>query len=73
MAVPFHVKDMLNKVRARFEAGPLQERMLPKDSEFTTLRPVRKATTSSVAKYWDKEAVAAKVDLNAAVDADGKK
>jgi len=69
MAVPFHVIDMLNKVRARFEAGPLQERMLPKDSDFTTLRPVRKATTSSVAKYWDRlKAVASNKDEAAIAD-----
>ncbi|MGB3277712.1 MAG: hydroxymethylglutaryl-CoA reductase [Pseudorhodobacter sp.] len=43
---------MLKKIRARFQLGPLQERMLPSDAEFTTLRPVRKATAASVAKYW---------------------
>jgi hydroxymethylglutaryl-CoA reductase (NADPH) len=54
MAIPFHVKDMLQKVRARFQTGHLQDRMLPSDAEFTTLRPVRKATGSSVSKYWDR-------------------
>lgn len=52
MTIPSHVKDMLKKIRARFQLGPLQERMLPSDAEFTTLRPVRKATAASVAKYW---------------------
>lgn len=52
MTIPSHVKDMLEKVRARFNSGPLQERMLPRDEEFTTLRPVRKATVASVSKYW---------------------
>ncbi|MEY8097393.1 hydroxymethylglutaryl-CoA reductase [Falsihalocynthiibacter sp. S25ZX9] len=52
MTIPSHVKDMLKKIRARFQMGPLQERMLPSDAEFTTLRPVRKATAASVARYW---------------------
>jgi hydroxymethylglutaryl-CoA reductase (NADPH) len=43
---------MVKSVRDKFELKPLQERMLPSDDEFTTLRPVRKATPSSIAKYW---------------------
>lgn len=54
MTIPSHVKDMLNRVRARFLDAPLQDRMLPSDAEFTTLRPVRKATEASVARYWDR-------------------
>ncbi|ATX66959.1 3-hydroxy-3-methylglutaryl-coenzyme A reductase [Roseinatronobacter bogoriensis subsp. barguzinensis] len=52
MTIPSHVKDMLNRIRARFFDTPLHERMLPSDAEFTTLRPVRKATRATVAKYW---------------------
>ncbi len=52
MTVPSHVKDMLSRIRARFFQSPLHERMLPSDAQFTTLRPVRKATQASVAKYW---------------------
>ncbi|MDN5567266.1 MAG: hydroxymethylglutaryl-CoA reductase [Paracoccus sp. (in: a-proteobacteria)] len=52
MAIPPHVIEMLTKVRARFQDGPLRARMLPRDADFTTLRPVRKATGPSVAKYW---------------------
>lgn len=52
MTIPAHVIEMLKKVRSRFAAGPLKARMLPSDAEFTTLRPVRNATTASVAKYW---------------------
>lgn len=43
---------MVQSVRDKFELKPLQDRMLPSDDDFTTLRPVRKATASSVAKYW---------------------
>jgi hydroxymethylglutaryl-CoA reductase (NADPH) len=52
MTIPSHVIGMLDRVRARFQAEPLHERMVPSDTGFTSLRPVRKATVSSVAKYW---------------------
>lgn len=54
MTIPSHVIEMLKKVRARFDAEPLKQRMLPSDAEFTTLRPVRKATVATVAKYWER-------------------
>ncbi len=54
MTIPSHVLDMLRRVRARFLDTPLADRMLPSDAEFTTLRPVRKATETSVARYWDR-------------------
>ena len=69
MTIPTHVKEMLQKVRARFDVGPLKERMLPDDSEFTTLRPLRKATAMSVAKYWSRlEEVAAPESRDAIAD-----
>lgn len=52
MTIPSHVIEMLKKVRARFDVEPIKERMLPSDAEFTTLRPVRKASVASVSKYW---------------------
>lgn len=52
MTIPSHIIEMLKKIRSQFEVGPLKERMLPSDADFTTLRPVRKATKASVEKYW---------------------
>ena len=52
MTIPSHVQEMLRRVRARFQTEPLEARMLPSDEEFTTLRPVRQASVSSVARYW---------------------
>nr|WP_246414710.1 hydroxymethylglutaryl-CoA reductase [Yoonia ponticola] len=43
---------MLQSIRDKFALEPLQDRMLPNDSDFTTLRPVRKASAGSIAKYW---------------------
>lgn len=54
MTIAPHVKEMLHKLRARFRVERLKERMLPNDADFTTLRPVRKATGASVAKYWQR-------------------
>ena len=54
MTIPSHVIDMLQKVRKRFQNGVLKDRMLPSDADFTTLRPVRKASEASVAKYWER-------------------
>ena len=45
---------MLRRLRARFETEPLAQRMLPRDEEFTTLRPVRQASAASVERYWSR-------------------
>jgi len=47
-----HVRQMVKSVRSRFALQPLQQRMLPSDEDFTTLRPVRRATRQSIARYW---------------------
>lgn len=52
MVIPFHVTEMLRRVRQKFAGPDLDTRMLPRDDEFTTLRPVRTATPQSVARYW---------------------
>ena len=52
MTIPSHVQEMLRRVKARFLSEPLEQRMLPSDEEFTTLRPVRQASAASVARYW---------------------
>ncbi|PUB10174.1 hydroxymethylglutaryl-CoA reductase [Yoonia sediminilitoris] len=54
MTIPSHVIEMLQKVRARFQPDRLKQRMLPSDEQFTTLRPVRKASAASVARYWER-------------------
>lgn len=69
MTIPSHVIEMLKKVRARFEAEPIKDRMLPSDAEFTTLRPVRNASAASVAKYWARlRETASQVDQDALAD-----
>lgn len=69
MTIPSHVIEMLKKVRAQFGASPISARMLPNDAEFTTLRPVRKATAGSVARYWARlRETASQADQDALAD-----
>lgn len=69
MTIPSHVIEMLQKVRARFQPDRLKQRMLPSDDQFTTLRPVRKATPASIAKYWTRlNDKASQADKDALVD-----
>jgi hydroxymethylglutaryl-CoA reductase (NADPH) len=64
-----HVIELLRKIRARFEGVSLKDRMLPSDADFTTLRPVRKATPASVAKYWTRlRSIATQADQDALAD-----
>jgi hydroxymethylglutaryl-CoA reductase (NADPH) len=50
--VPFHVIEMVRRVRARFSQSMIEQRMLAHNKPFATLRAVREATGQSVAKYW---------------------
>lgn len=54
MLVPFHVIEMVRRVRARFSQSMIEQRMLAHDRPFQTLRAVRDATSQSVARYWDR-------------------
>ena len=54
MTIPKHVIQMVKSVRDKFALKPLQDRMLPSDDDFATMRPVRKATAASIAKYWSR-------------------
>lgn len=52
MVVPFHVTEMLRRILARFDATQMPDRMAPKDEAFATLRPMRKISAGSVARFW---------------------
>lgn len=73
MIIPFHVSEMLNKIRTRFQNDAVEQRMLPSDEDFTTLRPVRKATATSVSRYWARllgEQTASQADMDQIADAE---
>lgn len=70
MIIPSHIIEMLQKLRTRFNAEPLKDLMLPRNDDFMTLRPVRKATVTSVAKYWSRlQETVTEVDREALADA----
>ncbi len=54
MTIPSHIIEMMKKLRGRFDVEPIKQQMLPSDAEFTTLRPVRRASAASVDKYWNR-------------------
>jgi hydroxymethylglutaryl-CoA reductase (NADPH) len=69
MTVPTHVRDMLQRLRGRFQPSQLYERMLPNVAQFKTLRPVRNASAATVAKYWEQlSATASASDRGALAD-----
>lgn len=73
MIIPFHVSEMLNKIRTRFLDDAVEQRMLPSDENFTTLRPVRKATAASIKKYWARllgDQTASQADMDQIADAE---
>ena len=72
MVVPFHVTEMLKRVRARFFEQGSETRMLPKDDDFTTLRPVRTASGASINRYWSRliQGPASEADKATIADAD---
>lgn len=45
---------MLRRVRALYEKRSLTRQMAPDDTTPSSLRPVRKATPSTVARYWER-------------------
>lgn len=54
MLIPFHVSEMVRRVRARFSQSMIEQRMLASNRPFEVLRPVRSATKTSVMKYWSR-------------------
>ncbi|SDX18079.1 3-hydroxy-3-methylglutaryl-coenzyme A reductase [Ruegeria halocynthiae] len=54
MVIPFHVREMLQRIKARFDADQIPQQMAPNDAEFSTLRPSRRPTKEMVARFWDK-------------------
>ncbi|MDJ1009657.1 MAG: hydroxymethylglutaryl-CoA reductase [Paracoccaceae bacterium] len=54
MVVPFHVTQLLARVRARFAEDGSETRMLPRAGRATALRPTRQATEASIGRYWSR-------------------
>lgn len=54
MIVPFHVTEMLRRVRARFASPADAGRIAPRAGGFAPIRPVKSATAETVAAFWDR-------------------
>ena len=54
MIVPFHVTEMLRRVRAKFATPEDAGRIAPRAGDFAPLRPVKTATAATVAAFWDR-------------------
>ncbi len=54
MVVPFHVIDMLRRVRGKFSSPDDAARIAPNSERFAPLRPVKSASKTSVLRYWSK-------------------
>ena len=52
MIVPFHVTQMLSRVRECFSEETLAQQMSPTGELPAPLRPVRCATPNTVQKFW---------------------
>lgn len=54
MIIPFHVREMLRRIKSRYDAKQTPIQMAPSDADFSTLRPARNASPDTVARFWDK-------------------
>ncbi|MBV6656299.1 MAG: hydroxymethylglutaryl-CoA reductase [Devosiaceae bacterium] len=54
MIVPFHVTDLLDRLRARFDAQSVDTTLSAKQGNVARLRPARRATPHSLARFWER-------------------
>lgn len=54
MVIPFHVREMLRRVLARYDAETTPQQMAPKEGPVAPLRTTRTASRASIAKYWSR-------------------
>ena len=54
MVIPFHVSEMLRRIKARYSNSSISQQMAPNDEAFAALRPSRRSTAASVARFWDR-------------------
>lgn len=52
--VPFHVTELLNRLRARFDSQSVGSSLQPKTGKPQRLRPARRATTEGVQRFWQR-------------------
>ena len=54
MVIPFHVREMLRRIKLRYDAEKTPQQLAPSDDDFTATRPSRKASPETVARFWER-------------------
>ena len=54
MIIPFHVQQMLKRIRSKYSAEEIRENFSPSSEDLSRFRPVRQATADSLRSYWQK-------------------
>lgn len=54
LIIPFHVREMLRRVKARFDQDSIAQQMAPDLADYRPLRPSRKANAASIARFWER-------------------
>lgn len=54
MIVPFHVMSMLERLRERYDATAVAERLRAKEHQVNRLRPSRKADAKNAYRFWER-------------------
>jgi hydroxymethylglutaryl-CoA reductase (NADPH) len=54
LIIPYHVTQMLARVRERFLSQGVETRMQPRPDPYQPLRPVREADAGTLARFWDR-------------------
>ncbi len=53
MIIPFHVREMLRRIKARYDVDRTPQQMSPKGEGLLPLRPSRTADSKTVARFWE--------------------
>ena len=54
MVIPFHVQEMLRRVKKKYDADKTPQQMAPNTDHFMTLRPSRKASADMMSRIWER-------------------
>lgn len=72
MIVPFHIRDLLERLRRRFDADAVDRTLSAKRHAVRRMRPARRATTESTDRFWQRiisETDATEADRDLILDA----
>lgn len=71
MIVPFHVRDLLERLRRKFDVKSVNQTLAQKPRQTRRLRPAREATAKNANRFWERilgETDATETDRNTILD-----